>query len=139
MSNFIGTFKCARGGETMGSSGKVAKMTIIVRSPMKNKDTDEYDSYFFDVICFNKNIDKCLSVNKGDFVGVVGSVTINKYTNKDGVEKVSPQIIADNIIPQGFTKTSDQPANTAQLPVAAEPQAFVPPVAADPYNLPFDL
>jgi len=46
MSNFIGTFKCARGGETMGTSGKVAKMTIIVRSPMKNKDTDEYDSYF---------------------------------------------------------------------------------------------
>ena len=138
MSNFIGTFKCARGGETMGTSGKVAKMTIVVRSQMKNKDTDEYDSYFFDVICFGRNIDKCLSVSKGDFVGVVGSVTLNKYTNKDGVEKITPQIVADQIIPQGFTKTSAQPeSSTAQIP-SNNVQAFTPP-PQDDTGLPFDL
>lgn len=139
MSNFIGTFKCTRGGETMGTSGKVAKMTINVRSPMKNRDTDEYDSYFFDVICFGKNIDKCLSVNKGDFVGVVGSVTTNKYTNKDGVEKITPQIVADQIIPQGFTKTSAQPENgSAQIPTN-NVQPFVPPVDDSSTALPFDI
>jgi len=70
---------------------------------------------------------------------VVGSVTLNKYTNKDGVEKITPQIVADQIIPQGFTKTSAQPENdSAQIP-SNNVQPFVPPVDDSSTALPFDL
>lgn len=139
MSNFIDICKAIRDGETVGASGKMAKFTVVVRSPMKNKDTGEYGSTFVDVICFNKQIDSALQVKKGDYVGVVGSIEMNKYTNKDGIEKQTLQVIADQVKPMAFNskKEDHAPAASNFVPQESAPTFLVPDDTE--CSLPFDL
>ena len=73
-------------------SGKVVKFTLATNN--YNKDTEWHS-----VVCFGKTADAMSQfLQKGTLVCVIGQVHYNKFTDKEGINKVYTEIIANQVL-----------------------------------------
>jgi len=83
-----------------------ANFTLVVNNPYKKC------AYFFKCVAWGKTAEIASKyVSKGDPMGVVGSLEINEWTNKEGEKQSSPQINVATVdllgSPKGKGNTSD--------------------------------
>ena len=72
-------------------SGKVVKFTLATNN--YNKDTEWHS-----VVCFGKTADAMSQfLQKGTLVCVIGTIHYNKFTDKEGINKVYTEIIANQV------------------------------------------
>ena len=67
-----------------------------------------------DIAVFGKHAEFCAGIRKGDLVCVIGRVTLDRYTTRDGTEKESVQIIASEVICGGGDREKPARQNEAQ-------------------------
>jgi single-strand DNA-binding protein len=86
----------------------IAKLSIAV----DRKGRDQKETDFFDAVCFGKNADfACTYLQKGQLVGIVGSLKMRQYQAKDGSNRKVVEITVDKITPLEFKeRTGDAPA-----------------------------
>lgn len=80
------------------SSGvKYTRFSIAVRRTFKNEDGD-YDTDFFNVIAWRKTAEIINEYfNKGSRIAISGKLQMSKYTDKDGNDRTSTEIVAEEI------------------------------------------
>lgn len=76
----------------IGESTKKVAMSIATNHKVKG----ELVATWHTAIFFDKQAEMVANIKKGDALLVEGRMAYRKYTNKEGVEKVSPEIIVDN-------------------------------------------
>jgi single-strand DNA-binding protein len=82
---------------TTGKS--VAAFGIAVEKRFKPQDPNEKDADFFNVTVWGQTAEFVANyASKGRMVGVDGRLQQRKYTNKDGVEVNTVDIVADNVV-----------------------------------------
>jgi single-stranded DNA-binding protein len=70
--------------------------TVIARLLISKKVKDDvYESYA--VSLFNDNAEKCSGMEKGSYVYVTGKMQINKYTDKNGVNREEIRLIGFDV------------------------------------------
>ena len=80
------------------TSGKsVASFGIAVKRNFKNAN-GEYESDFFNCVAYSNLADTMnLYVKKGDMIAIEGRLQTRKYTDKDGNNRYSTEIIVENV------------------------------------------
>lgn len=79
------------------SGASIAKFSIAVKRNFKNAE-GKYDSDFFDCVAFNKLAETISRyVHKGDMVGVCGRFQIDTYTDNQGNNRRSMQIVVEEV------------------------------------------
>ena len=79
------------------SGGSVASFSIAVKRNFKNAEGN-YDSDFFDCVAFNKLAETISRyVHKGDMVSVIGRLQTRTYTDKNGNNRKSVDIMVDEV------------------------------------------
>ena len=74
---------------------KYTRFSIAVNRPTKNEN-GEYDTDFFNVVAWRKTAEHISNYfGKGRKIAIVGRLQQNKYTDKDGVERTSVEIVAN--------------------------------------------
>ena len=97
----VGSFRIANDA---GKGNNGEKISIFLSCSIFGKQADTLVKYF----------------RKGDLIGLTGRLTQRKYTNKDGVDVTSTEIIADHI--DFVTSKSEKQTGQAEQPeVVAEP------------------
>lgn len=83
--------------ELRGSGDKAfAKFTVAVNRPFKNKETGEYDADFINCTAFGKTAEFVSEwFNKGDPLGVTGSIRTGSYENKNGDTVYTTEVMVD--------------------------------------------
>lgn len=82
--------------ETSGGV-KYTRFSIAVRRTFKNEDGD-YDTDFFNVIAWRKTAEIISEYfNKGSRIAISGKLQMSKYTDKDGNDRTSTEIVAEEI------------------------------------------
>lgn len=96
--------------QTTGST-PIAKLSIAVdRKGREQKETD-----FFDAVCFGKTADfACTYLQKGQLVGVVGSLKMRQYQAKDGTNRKVVEITVDKLTPLEFKERTGDVSHTQQ-------------------------
>lgn len=76
---------------------KYTRFSIAVNKNYKNED-GEYEADFFNVIAWRKTAEIISEhFSKGSRIAISGKLQQNKYTDKDGVERTSVEIVAEDI------------------------------------------
>lgn len=76
----------------------VANFSIAVDRDFKDKETGERQADFFDVVVWRGTADFVANYfHKGDMVLVSGRLQNNRYTDKDGNNRVKSEIQAENV------------------------------------------
>lgn len=76
---------------------KFTRFSIAVRRNIKNQD-GEYDTDFFNIVAWRKTAEIINDYfKKGSRIAISGKLQQNKYTDKDGVERTSVEIVAEDI------------------------------------------
>ena len=76
---------------------KYTRFSIAVNRNYKNED-GEYEADFFNVIAWRKTAEIISEhFNKGSRIAISGKLQMNKYTDKDGNERTSVEIVAEDI------------------------------------------
>ena len=105
------------------NGNKVANFNIAVQRQMKNKD-GKYDADFFNVTAFGKTAEfaeKYLA--KGVKCEISGSIQNDKWTDKDGNNRISTVIYANTVAFAESKKAAQENASQAQShPQSHEPQ-----------------
>ena len=80
------------------SSGvKYTRFSIAVKRNYKNED-GEYETDFFNVIAWRKTAEIISEYfNKGSRIAISGKLQMSKYTDKDGNDRTSTEIVAEEI------------------------------------------
>lgn len=74
---------------------KYTRFSIAVNRPTKNEN-GEYDTDFFNVVAWRKTAEHISNYfSKGRKIAIVGRLQQSKYTDKDGVERTSVEIVAN--------------------------------------------
>jgi len=95
--------KISQGGKTF------ATFTIAVDRGYKSEETD-----FFDCVAFGNTADYLLSyVRRGCMVLVEGNLQIDKWTDRDGINRSKPKIIA-NVVKNFETKKKENTEEYAE-------------------------
>ncbi len=99
----------------------MCRFTVAVNRRFSGQ-SEERSADFFRVVTFRKTAENCSSfLAKGRKVGVVGSLQINDYTDKEGNRRQSVDVTADEVeflSPRGEDGASSAPAprrNSATL------------------------
>jgi single-strand DNA-binding protein len=88
--------------QTTGATA-VAKLNIAVDRKGREKETD-----FFDAVCFGKNADfACTYLQKGQLVGIVGSLKMRQFQAKDGSNRKVVEITVDKITPLEYKERQE--------------------------------
>ena len=100
MNKWIGCGRLTRDPEVRYSQNEngtaVARFSLAVDRRFKRE--DEPDADFFNCICFGKQAEFCEKyLRKGTKMLVVGHIQNNNYTNKDGQQVYSVQVIVDEL------------------------------------------
>ncbi|MCH5159075.1 MAG: single-stranded DNA-binding protein [Clostridiales bacterium] len=88
-----------RDPEALTTSGGVnfTRFSIAVNRPFTNSNGDRVADYF-DVICWRQLADRCAKyLNKGNKVGITGSVQRRQYEDKDGIRRTTFDVVADEV------------------------------------------
>ena len=120
-----------------GSGTPVASFTVAVDRDFKTKD-GEKETDFIDVVAW-RNTAEFVSKHfgKGRMAVVAGRLQMRKWTDKDGNNRVSAEVVADNIY-FGDSKKDDSASfgNALPFPTAVQEQAFAE-IEEDGDTLPF--
>lgn len=74
---------------------------VATNRGVKNKETEEWENVptFHNVVVWGKLAENVGDrLHKGHLVTVLGRIDHSKYTDKDGVERVGHEIVADSVI-----------------------------------------
>jgi single-strand DNA-binding protein len=102
------------------SGASIASFSIAVKRNFKNAEGN-YESDFFECVAFNKLAETISRyVHKGDMVGVQGRLQTNTYTDGQGNNRKSTQIIVEEV---EFltTKKAETPAKEEIKKAYADP------------------
>jgi single-strand DNA-binding protein len=92
-----------------GEGKTFVNFTLAVNRNYKSNETD-----FFDCVCFGNTVDYILSyVHKGYLVLVEGSLQIDKWQDRNGVNHSKPKIIA-NVVKNFETKKKENTEEYAE-------------------------
>ena len=113
----------------MTGSIQVANFGLAVTDKYKNKDGEYQEkTEWINISSFGKLaeiVDKY--VTKGAMVYVEGKLKIDKYTDKNGNEKISPKIVAENIVIVNSKKekvVDDNIGNKGSVPAMMDDDIF---------------
>lgn len=105
---------------TTTTGKQVAGMGVAVEKRFKPQDPNEKDADFFNVTAWGQTAEFISNYGgKGRMVGIDGRLQSRKYTNKDGVEVTTVEIVAENITLLDRPKDGAPEAAGAKAPVAA--------------------
>lgn len=83
----------------------VASFTLAVDRDYQKGETD-----FFNIVAWNKTAEFVNSyLDKGLMATVSGRLQNRKWTDKNGVEHISAEVIADNVYPAEWKKREEEP------------------------------
>lgn len=81
-----------------GSGIAVANFSIAVQRPFKNKQTNEYETDWFNCTAFRKTAELVAgSFSKGSKIAFIGRVQNNNYTKDDGTKVYRDVILVENL------------------------------------------
>lgn len=81
-----------------GSGIAVAKFSLAVQRPFKNKQTNEYETDWFNCTAFRKTAELIAdSFSKGSKIAFIGRVQNNNYTKDDGTKVYRDVILVENL------------------------------------------
>lgn len=94
----------------------VAGFSFATTEYVKNGDNFVEETEWHTIKVFGKTAEKVKAYGKGDYLEIEGKIKTNKYKNKDGVEVVVKEIIADRVtrVRKAEVKVAPQPAQPAQ-------------------------
>lgn len=84
---------------TLGSGNGLAKFSLAVNRNKKVGDEWETETTWFRAVAFGKLADNLASLKKGQQVIVVGYLKENSYTDKDGNERKSIELVVNDAGP----------------------------------------
>ncbi len=100
---------------TLESGVKVARVSIATNENFRDKNTNEWKSVteWHDLVLWRYNAEKVESYTKGTMVYVEGKLTHRKWTDKDGGDRYTTEIVV-NLIRRIPTRDQrqDNPMNT---------------------------
>lgn len=73
-------------------------------------------------------------VKKGMRIAVDGMLTYNKYTDKQGVERISAEIIAEDLYVFNLKQSTQQPVQTQAQPIQSQPTQAAQPAQVNNYQ-----
>lgn len=96
-----------------GSGIAVVNFSIAVQRPFKNKQTNEYETDWFNCTAFRKTAELIAdSFSKGSKIAFVGRVQNNNYTKDDGTKVYRDVILVENLtFIEPKEKKNNQPKN----------------------------
>ena len=110
----------------------MCRFTVAVNRRFSSQN-EERTADFFRVVTFRKTAENCSSfLAKGRKVGVVGSLQINDYTDKEGNRRQSVDVTADEV---EFLSPRGDESNAGSAPSPRRGGATLEPVSDD--TLPF--
>ncbi|MBJ6130602.1 single-stranded DNA-binding protein [Staphylococcus aureus] len=84
--------------ELKGQNNNVVNFAIAVQRPFKNKQTNEYETDFIRCAAFGKTAEIIANnFNKGNKIGVTGSIQTGSYENNQGQKVFTTDIAVNNI------------------------------------------
>ena len=84
--------------ELKGQNNNVVNFVIAVQRPFKNKQTNEYETDFIRCVAFSKTAEIIANnFNKGNKIGVTGSIQTGSYENNQGQKVFTTDIAVNNI------------------------------------------
>ena len=96
------------------SGTPLCRFTVAVNRRHSSSQGDERTADFFRVTTFRTTAENCSNfLAKGRKVGVVGSIQLNDYTDKDGNRRTSVDVTADEVeflSPRGEDQAPSAPA-----------------------------
>lgn len=120
---------------TTQSGLAVCTFTIAV-GKRRTAEAGKPDADFFRIVTWKTLAENCNRfLAKGRKVGVVGSVTMNSYTMKDGKERSSMEVSADEVEFLSPRSDADDSGLTYTPPITDEKAGFIPVDPGD--DLPF--
>lgn len=113
----------------MTGSIQVANFGLAVTDKYKNKDGEYQEkTEWINISAFGKLAEIASKyVTKGAMVYVEGKLKIDKYTDKNGNEKISPKIVAENIVIVNSKKekvVDDNIGNKLSVPAMMDDDIF---------------
>lgn len=126
----------------------IANMSIAVSEKVKDGDEWKEHTEWFRVVTFGKTAENCGQyLSKGKKVLVVGRIRQKTYEDKDGVEKRSTELLADQVKflspkSEGDEPKASRPATSKPSAAKPKPSASVAPDDGGGFvddDLPFDL
>lgn len=119
-----------------GSGLAVASFSVAVERDIPNRETGEREVDFIDCVAWRQTgefVSKWFS--KGAMIVVSGRLQMRKWVDKDGKNRTTAEIIAENVY-FGESK-KDREANTVGIPSAnAYASPYSAPTYSNPYNAP---
>lgn len=121
-----------------GNGVPVASFTIAVDRDMPNKQTNEKEVDFIDVVAWRSTADFVSKYfSKGRMIVVSGRLQIRNWTDKDGNKRRSAEVVADNCY-FGDSKNSNTGfADTVSISTAPAMPADFAMMDGDDAELPF--
>lgn len=119
-------------GTTQGGIN-FTRFQIAVNRLFTNTDGERVADYF-DIICWRQLADRCAKyLFKGNKVGINGSVQRRQYEDRDGIKRVSFDIVADEV--EFLTPRTGNDARQSERQGSGAPANDMQPVDND--DLPF--
>lgn len=96
----------------------VAGFSFATTEYVKNGENFVEETEWHTIKVFGKTAEKVKTYGKGDYLEIEGKIKTNKYKNKDGVEVVVKEIIADKVtrVRKAEVKVAPQPVQAVQQP-----------------------
>jgi single-strand DNA-binding protein len=119
---------------TTKSGKSMARASLAVDVTPYNGETPETE--WFSVVAFGRAAEDLLRCKKGHLVAVSGSLSRNRWTAKDGTEKVSWQVVAEDVHGAATVRPSGgKPARAAAALPPGLAAGSIPGMDGD--NIPF--
>ena len=114
---------------------KVCTFAVAVRRDYKNKETDEYETDFFNVCVWEAKAEFVVKrMHKGERIGLSGKMQTRQYTDKNGNPATWYEIIADGIY---FADGKQENSGVNTPPPPSEPPQYTSPTNTNStYNVP---
>ena len=133
MNRFFATGNLGADPQIRDFNGKqVCSFPVAVRNGKKNRDTNAYESEWYNVSVWGKGAEVCSTyLRKGSRIAFCGTLSHRGYTAKDGTSRVANEVSCDF---GGFEFMSSPSANGSQPERSEENQGFT---ETDDDELPF--
>jgi single-strand DNA-binding protein len=90
----------------------VANFSLGVTSKSGKGDSAKEETYWANVVCFNKTAEAMAKVTKGTAVYVEGRITEDKWTDKEGKERRTTKVVAFHVWPLARTPKAEVQPDT---------------------------
>ncbi len=133
INNVVLEGRLTRDPEMFGNNDMpVAKFSMAINRPFKNKQTGEYEADFPNVVAFGKTAEFIKNnFQKGKWISIVGRIQTGKYQHNDGHTVYTTEVVADRVSFVGDKLTYEQEERLAIQEADSDPVTMT--------DLPFDL